>query len=112
MYFHVWKATAPGSTPTDWTHLDLTYGNRNFLVLRFLAADNTKEFQAPRHTCILQAQLNQNLNKQLNMSMNLGGYNIFKNCPTSYSGVLLKKPIVSQQVKKFPKRHRKFFPSL
>jgi hypothetical protein len=57
MHFHIWKPSAPGSTPTGWILLDLTYGDRSCFVLIFLAPDPTREFQAPRHSLLLQAQL-------------------------------------------------------
>jgi hypothetical protein len=72
---HTWKPSAPGSTPTGWTPLNLTYGGRNWVVLfRFLAP---KGLKAPRHTRLLQAQLINEINigKRLNMSTIVGGYN-------------------------------------
>jgi hypothetical protein len=55
--FRIWKPSVPVSTPTGWTPLDLTYGSRNYLTLRFPALNPTKELQAARHTRLLQAQL-------------------------------------------------------
>jgi hypothetical protein len=41
-----------------WTPLDLTYGDRNYPMLRFPASEPTQEFQVPlQHTYSLQAQL-------------------------------------------------------
>lgn len=59
---HIWKSSAPGSIPTAWTSLDLIYGDRNCLILRFLAPDAQKEFQSPRRTRLLQIQL---MNQQI-----------------------------------------------
>jgi hypothetical protein len=42
---HFCKPSAPGSTPNGRTFLDLTYGGRNCLLLRFLAPSPTKEIQ-------------------------------------------------------------------
>jgi hypothetical protein len=38
MHCHIWKPSAPGSTPTGWTPLDLSYDERNCFLLRFTAA--------------------------------------------------------------------------
>jgi hypothetical protein len=54
---HTWKPSAPGSSPTGWTVLDLTYGNMNCLMLRFPAPHPTKRFQALRHIRLRQIQL-------------------------------------------------------
>jgi hypothetical protein len=50
MDFHIRKPSALGPTPTGWTPLDPTYGERKCLMLRFPGLNPTKEFQAPQHT--------------------------------------------------------------
>jgi hypothetical protein len=79
MHLHIRKPSAPGSAPTGWTLLDLNYGGRNCLLLRFLAQNPTKELQAPQHNHVLRAQLiNQNLNGRLNVPIILNGYSPIK----------------------------------
>jgi hypothetical protein len=59
MCSHTCAPSAPGPTPTDWTHLDLTHGDRNCSVHRFMAPNPTKELEAPQHTHILLVQTKQ-----------------------------------------------------
>jgi hypothetical protein len=40
MYFNTWNPSTPGYTPTGWTYLDLTYGDRNWLLLVFPAPNH------------------------------------------------------------------------
>jgi hypothetical protein len=43
--FHIWKPSVPGSDPTGWIPLNLNYGGRKCLLLKFLALNPTEEFQ-------------------------------------------------------------------
>jgi hypothetical protein len=47
-------------------------------MLKFLAANSTKEILASRHTRLLQAQL---VNKELNIRTIVGGYNLISPFP-------------------------------
>jgi hypothetical protein len=59
MNFHICKPSAPGSTRTDWTPLDLTYCDRNCWYSDFCLhhRKKKKKIQARRHTRIFYAKL-------------------------------------------------------
>jgi hypothetical protein len=59
------------------------YGDKNCLVLRFLAPDAKKGFKAPGHTRLLQAQLiNQILKKRSNTSVDYSNLSYSQCCST------------------------------